>query len=151
MEKEKNYSRLDAILDFAIREEQKNQKLYADFAKKVESEKVKELLNKLSDMEKSHEERLRQFKDTGSDKYKGQDVSELRFEDFAGKDTVHESGSVKDFLSFAIDNEIKANELYMTVRDNYVGTDDRDLFEALANDELMHRHYLEKILKEQSR
>ena len=51
-------------------------------------------------------------------------------------------------LQAAINNELKTHELYMTLRDNYIGEDDRDLFKSLADEELAHKSSLEKMLQE---
>ena len=144
MEKERNYSRMDAIIDFAIEEEIKARKLYSDTAGKAGNPSLKALLENLANMEKEHEAKLKAFKEDRAVEIGEKKIEDLKIGDYLVDVDINESSSIQDILIFAIKCEKKAHDLYMTVRDNYVGTDDRDLFEALAKEEMTHKNDLEK-------
>ena len=137
-------SNVEEIIDFAIEEENKAEKLYSSTAEKTGNNQLKSLLSEMADMEKGHAARLEAFKKGKIEKMGKIDVQDLKIGDYLVEVEINEASSIQDIMIFAIKAEMKARELYINLGKLHNEPEEKELFENLANEELKHKNDLEK-------
>ncbi len=139
---------INGIIDFAIKEEIRFQKIYSDAAKRTENNALLTMLNDLSAMEKSHEEKLKAFKNGEVGEIGKVQIQDLKLSDYLSDKEIDDTSNIQDIIVYAMKSEKNANELY-TRLSNLVNTDqEKKLFLSLANEELGHKNRLEKMYED---
>ncbi len=149
-----NFKSVLEILDFAIKDEQRAAKLYANLAKRSRSKEMQKIFKQFSNEELGHKKKLERIK-TGEKIV----VSDNKVQDLKIGDYLVEVSSSRDDLSYqesliiAMKEEKAAFKLYS---DLAARTDDagaREIFLMLAQEEAKHKlrfeiEYDEQILRE---
>ncbi len=147
MKAPRNYNKWDAIIDFAIAQEQKSAESYETLAAKVKDDEQIGLFNRLALMERGHMSKLQSFKEGAMKFLGGREVEDIA-SDLLEDDKIKEDfAEPAEILELAIQNEIKSHQLYKTLKQNYLPTEDQELFEKLAREELNHIDILKNMLK----
>jgi rubrerythrin len=137
--------KINEIIDFAIKEEIRFQKIYSDAAKRTENNALVSMLDELSAMEKSHEEKLKAFKSGEIGEIGNVKVQDLKISEYLSDTEIDDNSNIQDVIVYAMKSEKKANELY-TKLSGLVNTHaEKELFLSLANEELAHKNQLEKM------
>jgi rubrerythrin len=137
-----------AVIDFAISEEIRFQKIYTDAAEKTENNALKITLNDLAAMEKTHEEKLKAFKEGKIGNINTTKTEDLKISDYMEETEISEQSSIQDILVFAMKSEKKASDLYTKLSRMDQDEIQKNLFLSLANEELLHKNRLEKIYED---
>lgn len=143
---DKNLGLIQAI-DIAMEAEKKANKFYADSAKKVSNVQGKNLLNQLADFEQNHYDKLDDLrkslaKDGKFVKYEGTKFSPFKASSEVSGKIEPNTDEVLDILAMAIEAEEKAHKHYARMADETSDPDGKDMFEKLADEEVMHRRVL---------
>ncbi len=136
---------LQEIIDFAIGEEHRFTKIYADAAEKTPNPRLKSLLTEMSRMEAGHAAILAGYKRGMATKLGVTVVQDLKIGEYLATVGINEASSVQDILVFAIKSEMSANKLYLALAARVGDAESKDLFEKLAQEELKHKNDLEKV------
>ncbi len=135
----KTFSSVNEALDFAISEEEKAAKLYAELAVKMEKPWVKKTLEEFAEEERGHKKRLLALKESGQMKPAEKKVMDLKIADYLSDVEPTPDMNYQEALVFAMKAEKAAFKLYS---DLAASTDDEELrrtFLALAQEEAKHK------------
>jgi rubrerythrin len=144
----------DAILDFAIRQEEQAQAFYEDLATKVPNPAMKTALQEFAEEERGHREKLLKVKGDGTlAKTAGPRVQDLKLSDYVVAEEPSPDISYQDALILAMKKEKAAYRLYMTLASMTDYTELKSLLLWLANEEAKHKlrfevEYDQYVLKE---
>ncbi len=144
----------DAILDFAIRQEEQAQAFYEDLATKVPNPAMKTALQEFAEEERGHKEKLLQVKGDGTlAKSAGPRVQDLKLADYIVAEEPSPDITYQDALILAMKKEKAAYRLYMTLASMTDYAELKSLLLWLANEEAKHKlrfevEYDQYILKE---
>jgi len=137
--------KLRHILDIAIREEEYFMGFYSAAAQKSDNESVKKLFENLSAQEEMHKKRLvgMDLNNVGviSEKIDSIDVTED-----AMLTPINEFNELNQILEFAIENEIKAQQLYKSLAFALDDQEAANMLKVIADEESKHEELLKKEL-----
>jgi rubrerythrin len=144
----------DAILDFAIRQEEQAQAFYEDLATKVPNPAMKTALLEFAEEERGHKAKLLQVKGDGKlAKSVGPKAQDLKLADYVVAEEPSPDITYQDALILAMKKEKAAYRLYMTLASMTDYADLKSLLLWLANEEAKHKlrfevEYDQYVLKE---
>jgi len=143
---DQNLGLMQAI-EIAMEAEKKANKFYSDAAAKVAGSQGKNLLKQLADFEKNHYDKLDDLKkslakDGKFVKYEGTKFSSFKASSEVSGKIEPNTDEVLDILSMAIEAEEKAHKHYARMAEETSDPDGKDMFEKLADEEVMHRRVL---------
>lgn len=137
-------TRFESVIDFAIDQEIKAAELYENFRKVIKSKTTKKLLDEMARMERVHEKKLREFKETGTAYIsKIGEVSDLHISDYLVEKKITDSSPVEDIFIFAMKAEEKAYKLYKKLASLETEENVKRIFISLAAEEKNHKYDLE--------
>ena len=149
-----NFSSLDEILDFAIKDEIRASNLYADLAKKSRNKEIKRVFEQFSQEELGHKKKLERMKFGDTAILTDDRVQDLRIGDYLVEvDTNRDDLSYQDALIVAMKEEKAAFMLYSELAERTDDDTAREVFLVLAKEEARHKlrfeiEYDEYILSE---
>lgn len=149
-----NFSSVDEILDFAIKDEQRAANLYADLAKRSRSKEMQKTFEQFSKEELGHKKKLQKIKAGGRIVVSDTQIQDLKIGDYLVEvSTSRDDLSYQEALIIAMKEEKAAFKLYS---DLAARTDDatvREVLLMLAQEEAKHKlrfeiEYDDQVLKE---
>ena len=149
-----NFSSLDEILDFAIKDEIRASNLYADLAKKSRNKEIKRVFEQFSQEELGHKKKLERMKFGDTAILTDDRVQDLRIGDYLVEvNTNRDDLSYQDALIVAMKEEKAAFMLYSELAERTDDDTAREVFLVLAKEEARHKlrfeiEYDEYILSE---
>jgi len=129
------------IIDFALERERESQEIYLNYARKTQRMGFRQLLLSIVDMEKEHENKLKELKE-GKDQstlFSGSESVKARLTDFMVQEDFSPDMDYGDFLVLIIKREEKAKKLYEELESLAADTEVKELFSWLANEEGKHK------------
>jgi rubrerythrin len=129
----------DAILDFAIRQEEQAQAFYDDLAEKVPNPAMKAALKEFAEEERGHKEKLLKVKNEGSLADSAEKVQDLKIADYVVAEEPSPDITYQDALILAMKKEKAAYRLYMTLASMTDYAELKSLLLWLANEEAKHK------------
>jgi rubrerythrin len=138
----KQFTNLQAIIDFAIEKEEESADFYRDLLKKVKLRKVIDEIQKLINVEVGHKNML---KSLNVKAFAAKIITpnvDLRISEYIAEVEPDPSMSLKDLFNIAMHREQKAAELYRQIAKFFDG-EEKQLFENLASEETDHKHFFE--------
>ena len=135
--------KLTELIDFAIQEEIKANKLYTDASRKIEDKSAQEMLKDMAEMEKGHEAKLRALKEGRVEKIQAEKVQDLKIGNYLVDVELRVNSTIQEILIYAIKSEMKAYDLYTDLSRIIVDPDKKALLSGLASEELKHKNTLE--------
>ena len=139
---------INKIIDFAISEEIRFQKIYRNAADRTNNNALRNMLYDLSAMEKSHEQKLKAFKNGEIGNIGNVEIEDLKISDYLSDTEIDDQSSIQDVLVFAMKSEKKANELYIKLSNLVNRDEEKQMFLSLANEEMGHKNRLEKMYED---
>ena len=133
------FNSVDEALNFAISEEEKAAKLYAELAAKMEKPWMKKVFEDFAKEELGHKKRLLAIKEGGQMEPAEKKVMDLRIADYLADAELKPDMDYQEALVFAMKAEKAAFKLYS---DLAASTDDEELrrtFLVLAQEEARHK------------
>ncbi|WP_028314317.1 ferritin-like domain-containing protein [Desulfatibacillum aliphaticivorans] len=137
-----NFNSVDAILDFAIKNEQEAQKFYAEIAENTTRSGSKALFESFVAEEKRHEEKLKSVKEGQAMAPAAGNVTDLKIADYVVDAPVEPNMDFQKALILAMKKEKAAFMLYTHLA-NRVEGDLKEIFLSLAQEEAKHKLYFE--------
>ena len=137
-----NFSSVNDILDFAIKNEQEAQKFYADIAAKTTRSGSKALFESFVAEERRHEEKLKSVKEGQTMAPAEGKVTDLKISDYVVDAPATPDMDFQKALILAMKKEKAAFMLYTHLA-NRVEGDLKNIFLALAQEEAKHKLYFE--------
>jgi rubrerythrin len=135
-----NFTSVDEILAFAIKDEQRASNLYADLAKRSRSDEMRRTFLQFSQEELGHKKKLERIRSEGNITVADKKVQDLKIGDYlVDVDTSRDDLSYQEALIVAMKEEKAAFRLYS---DLAARTDDATVKEALlmlAQEEARHK------------
>ena len=131
------------LIDFAIQEEIKANKLYRDASQKIDDKSAQEMLKDMAEMEKGHEAKLRALKEGRIEKIEAEKVQDLKIGNYLADVELRVNSTIQEILIYAIKSEMKAFDLYTDLSRVIVDADKKALLAGLASEELKHKNTLE--------
>jgi rubrerythrin len=135
--------KLTELINFAIQEEIKANKLYTDASQKIEDKSAQEMLKDMAEMEKGHEAKLRALKEGRVEKIEAEKVQDLKIGNYLADVELRVNSTIQEILIYAIKSEMKAFDLYTDLSRVIVDADKKALLAGLASEELKHKNSLE--------
>jgi len=132
-----------AVLSYAIEKEIEAQQRYSHMAQKAEKEKARQMFLRLVDMEKTHEEKLREMTERDIADYRLENVPDLHVSERIGERDFHPDMTMTDALALAIKAEEAAVNVYLDAARELPEGDDMKVFAVLAQEEMQHKLDLE--------
>jgi rubrerythrin len=139
---------IEEILQEAIEGEIESHKLYTDAVALVETEHVKETLRELAQEELGHKAALeKMLLSPGEVRRSARRIQQMPIQDYGIGDhlvakPLSPESTFQDVCIFASKKEQKSHELYKDLAEQNEGQI-RELFEAMAKDELRHKNLVE--------
>jgi rubrerythrin len=129
------------VIDFALERERESQEIYLDYARKTQRMGFRQLLLSMADMEKEHENKLKELKEGKGQSalFDGTQSVEARLTDFMVEEEFSLDMDYGDFLVLIIKREEKAEKLYEELKSIAVDTEVEELFSWLAEEERKHK------------
>ena len=149
-----DFNSIDDILNFAINEELKASKLYADLAKKVKTKGMSEVFEQFSQEELGHKAKLESIKLSKKISIPNHKIQDLKIGDYLiDVDKSGDDLSYQDALIIAMKEEKAAFKLYLNLADKVDNDEVKAIFLMLAQEEAKHKlrfeiEYDEYILKD---
>ncbi len=135
---------IEDCIQFAIEQEVKAAELYEKYAEIAKDHGTRQMLNSMALMERGHEQKLKNFIETGSDLLATfGEIPDLHVSDYLVASELTEESSLQDVFIFAMKNEQKAYDLYIDLAATEPDSDKLILFAELAEEEKKHKHDLE--------
>ena len=133
------------IIDFALERERESQEIYLDYARKTERIGFRQLLLSMADMEKEHENKLKELKEEKgqSPLFDGTQSIEARLTDFMVQEEFSPDMDYGNFLLLIIKREEKAEKLYEELKSIAADTEVKELFSWLAEEERKHKAWVQ--------
>jgi len=132
---------IEEVIDFALERERESQEIYLDYARKTQRMGFRRLLLFMVDMEKEHENKLKELKE-GKDQsalFSGSGSLGARLTDFIKQEEFSPDMDYGDFLVLIIKREEKAEKLYEELESLAADTELKELFSWLAEEERKHK------------
>ena len=149
-----DFNSIDDILNFAINEEIKASKLYADLAKKVKTKGMSEVFEQFSQEELGHKAKLESIKVSKKVTIPNHQIQDLKIGDYlVDVDKSRDDLSYQDALIIAMKEEKAAFKLYLNLANKVDNDEVKGIFLMLAQEEAKHKlrfeiEYDEYILKD---
>lgn len=134
-------NKITEVIDFALERERESQDMYLDYARKTDRIGFRQLLLSMADMEKEHENKLKELKerkDQASLLSAAQSIK-ARLTDFMVPAEFSPDMDYEDFLVLIIKREEKAQKLYEELESLAANTEMKELFSWLAEEEKKHK------------
>lgn len=149
----KEFKNVDAILMFAIEQEQKAVDFYTELAKEAQSEEMKKVFIEFAAEEIKHKQRLTRIREEGVFTMPKQQVADLKISDYVVEVKASGKLSYEEALVLAMKREKAAFKLYSNLAERAPNDQLKDIFEALAMEESRHKlrfelEYDEFVLRE---
>lgn len=143
-----NIGLLEAI-DMAMEAEMKASQFYTDAANRVQTPRGKDLLEQLADFEQNHYRKLGELKNSLNKNGEYIDYSGTQFKSERGNIPSEVAGKIEsntneilEILNIAINAEDKAAKNYRKLADSTSDTRGKEMFNKLADEEVLHRRIL---------
>lgn len=137
-------TRFEDFLEFAIKNEIEAAGVYEKYAALCAFPAQKQLLERMSSMERNHEASLRKAKENGTGLLSGKTIpADLHLSDFLVDNTLSADSTIEDVLVFSIKAEQKAFELYSALAELEEDSSTKALLMKLAGEEKNHKFDLE--------
>jgi rubrerythrin len=149
----KEFKNVDAILLFAIEQEQKAVDFYTELAKDAQSEEMKKVFIEFAGEEIKHKQRLTRIREEGVFTMPKQMVADLKIGDYLVEVKVSGKLTYEEALVLAMKREKSAFKLYSNLAERAPNDELKSVFEALAMEESRHKlrfelEYDEFVLRE---
>lgn len=146
------FESVDAILDFAIKNEEEAYDFYMDLASKMEFPAMKEVFTGFAKEEKGHKAKLLNIKEGKYLIESREKVADLKIADYLVDVSPSEDLDYQKALILAMKKEKAAFKMYTDLADRVTG-DLQKTFRALAQEEAKHKlrfeiEYDDQIMKE---
>ncbi|NOZ60790.1 MAG: ferritin family protein [Calditrichaeota bacterium] len=140
-----NTLKVEDVLKVAINAEISAYSLYQNLSEKMKNPAAKQMLVELALQEEGHRKALERVVATKDTNVLGRGLPEedRGIHNFLQTSDLHENASVQEVMVFAMNEEQKAYDFYMSLRQQFVGTELEDLFDRLAAEERGHKVKLE--------
>jgi rubrerythrin len=135
----KELTTFDAILDFAIDEEQKAVDFYSELAGQASSDEMREVFEEFAQEEVKHKMKLMEVKETGITNMPPENVADLQIADYIVNVKASPNMSYQEALVVAMNKEKAAFRLYTSLSERASDTTLKELFAALAQEESKHK------------
>ena len=132
---------IKGVIDFALKRERESQEIYLDYARKTERTGFRQLLLSMVDMEKEHENKLKELKEGKGQSalFNGTQSVEIRLTNYIAQEEFSPDMDYGDFLVLIIKREEKAEKLYEELKSLAADTEVKELFSWLAEEERKHK------------
>ena len=144
---------VEAILDFAIRSEEKASEFYSQLAKEVKRESMKRVFLEFAEEEKGHKEKLLKIKEGGKLVPASEEVMNLKIAEYV--QDVEPNGNIdyQQALIIAMKSEKEAYKMYQGLAEATQDLELKKVLLGLAQEEAKHKlrfeiEYDEYYLKE---
>jgi rubrerythrin len=149
----KEFKNVDAILIFAIEQEQKAVDFYSELAKQAQSEEMKKVFIEFAGEEIKHKQRLTRIREEGVFTMPKQQVADLKISDYVVEVKASGKLSYEEALVLAMKREKSAFKLYSNLAERAPNDELKSIFESLAMEESRHKlrfelEYDEYVLRE---
>lgn len=135
----KELTSFDAILDFAIEEEQKAVDFYSELAGQATSDEMRKVFEEFAQEEVKHKATLKEVKETGIANMPPENVADLKIADYVVSVKATPNMSYEEALVVAMNKEKAAFRLYTSLSERAVDAGLKELFAALAQEESKHK------------
>ncbi|TRZ66073.1 rubrerythrin [bacterium] len=147
------FQNVDAILDFAIHNEQEAVNFYSKLSQNSKNEEMKNVFQEFAQEEVKHKARLQKIKDDGVFVFSQEVVMDLKISDYTTPDIVSPDMSYQEILIVAMNREKAAFKLYTKLSSKTDDSNLKSLFLDLAQEESKHKlrfelEYDEYVLRE---
>jgi rubrerythrin len=149
----KEFKNVDAILIFAIEQEQKAVDFYTELAKEAQSEEMKKVFIEFAGEEIKHKQRLTRIREEGVFTMPKQQVADLKISDYVVEVKASGKLTYEEALVLAMKREKSAFKLYSNLAERAPNDQLKEIFESLAMEESRHKlrfelEYDEYVLRE---
>ena len=149
----KEFENADAILLFAIEQEQKAVEFYTGLAKEAHSEEMKRVFLEFAGEEIRHKKRLTGIREQGIFNMSTEKVADLKIADYMIEVKATGKLSYEETLVLAMKREKAAFKLYSNLAERAPDKELKEIFESLAMEESRHKlrfelEYDEYVLRE---
>ena len=141
----KDYDSAEAVLSFAVEKEQEAQRFYREWAEKVESPAIADVLRGFAEEEGKHEAYLKEVQGGGKIVPLSAEVTNLRISDYLVDVSPSGEMTYQKALMVAMQREKSSFRLYSKMADTVFASDLKALFLRLAQEEAKHKLRLETI------
>lgn len=139
-----NWSSVEEVLDFAIREEQKAADFYTELAQKVEDAAIRETLTGYAKEEMRHKAKLEALKDQGVELHPSRlEALDLKVAEYTVDIEARLDMSYPDLLILAMKKEKAAHDLYTDLAASATDGNIKEAFLMLAQEESNHKLHFE--------
>jgi len=148
------FKTLNDILNFAIGEEEKAAKLYADLAKRSKNREMAEVFTQFSKEELGHKKKLQSIQGSSKVVVSDNKVQDLKIGDYLiDVDKSRDDLNYQDALIIAMKEEKAAFKLYSDLAGKTDDAEAKNIFLMLAQEEAKHKlrfeiEYDENVLRE---
>jgi rubrerythrin len=134
------FNSLDEILDFAIKDEIRASKLYADLATRSRNKEIKRVFEQFSLEELGHKKKLERMRFSDVVAVPDDKIQDLKIGDYLVEvSTSRDDLSYQDALIIAMKEEKAAFKLYSDLAERTDNDQARDVFLMLAQEEARHK------------
>jgi len=149
----KNFENVDAILDFAINEEQMAVDFYSELADVAKTDDMRQVFMEFAEEEIKHKQHLLKIKEEGFYTLEKEQITDLKIADFVVNVKPTPGMTYEDALILAMKKEKAAFKLYSALADRAPNAQLKDVFTGLAQEESKHKlrfeiEYDEYVLRE---
>jgi len=149
----KNFENVDAILDFAINEEQMAVDFYSELADAAKTDDMRQVFMEFAEEEIKHKQHLLKIKEEGFYTLEKEQITDLKIADFVVNVKPTPGMTYEDALILAMKKEKAAFKLYSALADRAPNAQLKDVFTGLAQEESKHKlrfeiEYDEYVLRE---
>lgn len=149
----KNFENVDAILDFAINEEQMAVDFYSELADAAKTDDMRQVFMEFAEEEIKHKQRLLKIKEEGFYTLEKEQITDLKISDYVVNVKPTPGMTYEDALILAMKKEKAAFKLYTALADRAPNAQLKDVFTGLAQEESKHKlrfeiEYDEFVLRE---
>ncbi len=139
-----NWSSVNEVLDFAIREEEKAAEFYTELAQQVEDPAIRETLKEYAAEEMRHKAKLESLKSRGVELHPSRlEALDLKVAEYTVEIEVQPDMSYQDLLILAMKKEKAAHDLYTDLAAASSDTAIKEAFLSLAQEESNHKLHFE--------
>lgn len=139
-----NTHSLQELIDFAIQEEIKADKLYTGLAARITDKGTCVMLKDMAAMEKGHAEKLKAFKSNKSAQPDLARPQNLMLAEYMVDKALTDDSGIQEVMLFAIQCEKKAAQMYSDLAAVCNDASARAFLAGMAAEELRHKNSLEK-------
>jgi rubrerythrin len=149
----KEFNKINDILDFAIDQEQEAVDFYNNLASKLANEAMRKVFEQFAQEEMGHKAKLLDIKNKGIFDISSDKIMDLKIADYTVNVKPSPQMTYQDALILAMNKEKFAFKLYLTLSEKAPGTELKNFFVMLAQEESRHKlrfelEYDEYVLKE---